>query len=169
MILYSMDNKYFYIALSVLFFLYFYNFHNGLSLDSNDWGNFGSYIGGLGSLVLSIMLFIHTKKIDKKHTEHENLVRKNNLLNHYNDFLSMYKRWYNIENTIETSTIYERGKDEYNDKKKERDELTSQLISKYTIVKYLSAQFNIELCPVNNNDINKMKIEISKGLKELTN
>lgn len=41
--------------LVLLFFIaiYLVKFHNGLSSDSEDWGDFGSYIGGISSLIFS--------------------------------------------------------------------------------------------------------------------
>ena len=40
-------------AILICIGIYFYIFHEGLSHHSNDWGNFGGYIGGVSALVLS--------------------------------------------------------------------------------------------------------------------
>ncbi len=41
------------IFIVIFLLLYFVIFHSGLSNNSNDWGNFGSYIGGISTLILS--------------------------------------------------------------------------------------------------------------------
>jgi hypothetical protein len=41
------------ILLAVSLFLYFYTIHGKLSKNSNDWSNFGSYIGGIVGTILS--------------------------------------------------------------------------------------------------------------------
>ncbi len=58
----------------VFVFLYFYKFHDGLSNKPDDWGNFGSYIGGIIGSILSginlIILIILTKQT-KEEQNHE--------------------------------------------------------------------------------------------------
>jgi hypothetical protein len=49
--------------------IYFSKFHNGLSGNSDDWGNFGDYIGGVGCLVLSYALLWFTYRADKREEE----------------------------------------------------------------------------------------------------
>lgn len=49
-------------VLTILLAMYFYIFHEGLSHDSNDWGNFGSYIGGVGSVIISAVAVIAANK-----------------------------------------------------------------------------------------------------------
>ena len=46
--------------------LYFSVFHDGFSNDSGNWGDFGSYIGGIGSLALPIAVFYYSYQADKR-------------------------------------------------------------------------------------------------------
>lgn len=41
------NNKWYVLLVVLLLGLYFYQFHGGLSSDSEKWDHFGSYIGGI--------------------------------------------------------------------------------------------------------------------------
>lgn len=45
--------------------VYFYQFHY-LSDDPNDWGAFGSYIGGVYSVFVAILVIMLTRSLEKK-------------------------------------------------------------------------------------------------------
>lgn len=60
--------KYFIIIIFLIFLLlslYFMKFHNGLSEDSNDWGNFGDYIGGVCSVIVAIFAILFSVKVSE--------------------------------------------------------------------------------------------------------
>lgn len=61
-----MVKKYFIILFLLIIFslsLYFIKFHNGLSENSNDWGNFGDYIGGVCSVIVAIFAILFSVKV----------------------------------------------------------------------------------------------------------
>lgn len=63
-----MVKKYFIILFLFIFLslsLYFMKFHNGLSEDSNDWGNFGDYIGGVCSVIVAIFAILFSVKVSE--------------------------------------------------------------------------------------------------------
>lgn len=68
-----------YLITSIIFILiplglYFIFFNNGFSSESSEWGNFGSYIGGVASAFLSfltILLIIRSFDFQQKNTQSE--------------------------------------------------------------------------------------------------
>lgn len=50
---------------------YFYTFHKGFSSDSQAWGSFGSYIGGVSTFVLSILAMIVSWNIHIRQEKHD--------------------------------------------------------------------------------------------------
>lgn len=64
-----------------LIVLYFTVFHAGFSTDSSDWGNFGSYVGGIISPILSfatIVFLIFQNRDQRKQFEEEIALQKKN-------------------------------------------------------------------------------------------
>ncbi|MFZ2170358.1 MAG: hypothetical protein WAW61_12055, partial [Methylococcaceae bacterium] len=52
----------------VIFGLYLFNFHYGLSINNDDWGTFGDYFGGILNPVIAVFvlyLVVETYKLQK--------------------------------------------------------------------------------------------------------
>ena len=90
---------------------YFSNFNDGFSGESNDWGNFGSYLSPITNVItISILILtlyiqrnenIQNKKIiEKQHNEHIDALKEQ--INHSEERLSILK----IEKEIELYTNY---------------------------------------------------------------
>ena len=103
--------KYTIIFILIFLSLYFMKFHECLSDKSDDWGNFGSYIGGIGSLILSMSVFHYTYKVEQRNN-------KIQLLKQIETLLSKIEQYDNILFRISNATISERGsKSNENDNK----------------------------------------------------
>ena len=65
-----------------IFTIYFCNFNNGISHDSNDWGNMGDFIGGILGPILSlfstilVVLTIRLSIENLKDTKNQNSIEK---------------------------------------------------------------------------------------------
>ncbi|MBQ6050136.1 MAG: hypothetical protein IJL35_06015 [Bacteroidaceae bacterium] len=76
--------------------LYIYVFHSGLSSNSNDWGNFGSYFGSVSSLVLSASILAYTYCVDSKQQRIMREERVIKLLVVVSESLSDLQMWYKL-------------------------------------------------------------------------
>ena len=58
----------------VLLAIYFYLFHGGFSMDSDDWGNFGDFFGGISVALLTAMnvyiFYRLTRQMNERTDEH---------------------------------------------------------------------------------------------------
>lgn len=59
------NNKWYVLLVFILLGLYFYKFHGKLSSESQDWGHFGSYIGGIFSAV-TLLSVLHGMQLERK-------------------------------------------------------------------------------------------------------
>lgn len=59
------NNKWYVLFVLVLLGVYFYQFHGGLSSDSEKWDHFGSYIGGIFSAV-TLLSVLHGMQLERK-------------------------------------------------------------------------------------------------------
>ncbi|MDG2942657.1 putative phage abortive infection protein [Exercitatus varius] len=59
------NNKWYVLLVLGLLGLYFYQFHGGLSSDSEKWDHFGSYIGGIFSAV-TLLSVLHGMQLERK-------------------------------------------------------------------------------------------------------
>lgn len=59
------NNKWYVLLVVLLLGLYFYQFHGGLSSDSEKWDHFGSYIGGIFSAV-TLLSVLHGMQLERK-------------------------------------------------------------------------------------------------------
>lgn len=100
------------ILLCALLSVYFIMFHSGLSEISNDWGNFGSYFGGVGSIALSISLFLYTYYSNKESGKIKEESRVLELLRYCIDLKARIHEYNIIKRDIALQSIYERGKPE---------------------------------------------------------
>ncbi|HFW4360438.1 TPA: hypothetical protein ACIBPO_003886, partial [Salmonella enterica subsp. enterica serovar Havana] len=75
---------------------YLYIFHEGFSHKSDDWGNFGSFMGGAVApflSVLSIVLVLRTIELTQKnHAEQLSQVTKEHNYNKFNDLCGFLER-----------------------------------------------------------------------------
>ncbi|EBM5746001.1 hypothetical protein D1298_02000 [Salmonella enterica] len=75
---------------------YLYIFHEGFSHKSDDWGNFGSFMGGAVApflSVLSIVLVLRTIELTQKnHSEQLSQVTKEHNYNKFNDLCGFLER-----------------------------------------------------------------------------
>jgi uncharacterized membrane protein len=86
--------------LTIIF--YFLNFHNGFSSNPSDWGDFGSYVGGVIGVVFScvnmFILIITLREQIKSHNEErirnekeKERMRKEIIIMQINEYISIYK------------------------------------------------------------------------------
>lgn len=59
------NNKWYVLLVALLLGLYFYQFHGGLSSNSEKWDHFGSYIGGIFSAV-TLLSVLHGMQLERK-------------------------------------------------------------------------------------------------------
>ena len=97
------------ILICAIFATYFYKFNNGLSKYSNDWGNFGDYIGGFSSLVFSFALFWFTYRADKREEATIQTSYEIELLKQIESTLIKIHKYEKIDKEINQANIYERG------------------------------------------------------------
>lgn len=108
--------KIIYIPISILVLLlifYFLVFNDKLSENSNDWGNFGSYIGGVGSLILSMFVFYYTYTVDKRAENEKQEEKRIQLLKQIQTLLSKIEQYNNLIYKSHNATLVERGKQSY--------------------------------------------------------
>lgn len=59
------NNKWYVLFVMGLLGLYFYQFHGGLSSESEKWDHFGSYVGGIFSAV-TLLSVLHGMQLERK-------------------------------------------------------------------------------------------------------
>ena len=104
--------KIIYFAIGFLFFfliLYLLVFHHGFSEHHEEWGSFGSYIGGIGGIILSCSIFYYTYLIDKEHRKTENNTQTLKLLEVVGESLTCIQRWKELSFKLATENTWDRG------------------------------------------------------------
>ena len=129
-------------AILVLFlflFIYVFVFHQGLSSNHEEWGSFGSYIGGIGGIILSCSIFYYTYLIDKEHRRAENNTKILKLLEVVGESLTCIQKWQELDEDLKNGDIYKRGQTKDQDlKKSERDRLAIKIWTNYKTTQVLT-------------------------------
>ena len=134
------------VLLSIALVLYMIVFHSGLSTNHEEWGSFGSYIGGIGGIVLSCSLFYYTYTIDKEHREMKKNTQVLKLIDVVGESLAYIEKWKNLNSNLNSESIYARGTDIYEQMKNERDQLEIKLWTNYKTTQVLANHlFKIDL------------------------
>jgi len=126
--------------LVILFFLiiYVFVFHNGLSSNHEEWGNFGSYIGGIGGIVLSCSIFYYTYLIDKEHRNTENNTQILKLLEVVGESLTCIQRWKELNFKLATENTFDRGMPLHEQMEYERKVLQMKIWTNYKSTQVLA-------------------------------
>ena len=127
----------------ILFFLFLYLlvFHHGFSEHNEEWGSFGSYIGGIGGIVLSFSLFYYTYTIDKDHKRTEKNAHTLKLIDVISESLTCIQKWQEIDRDIENGDVYERGQiKDQSIMRSERDKLVIKIWTNYKTAQVLANQ-----------------------------
>lgn len=138
-----MKTKYILIAAIFVLFLflltYIIVFHQGLSSNHEEWGSFGSYIGGIGGIILSCSIFYYTYLIDKEHRRTENNTKILKLLEVVGESLTCFQKWQELDEDLKNGDIYKRGQTKEQDQKKsERDRLAIKILTNYKTTQVLT-------------------------------
>lgn len=165
------NNKWYVLLVMGLLGLYFYQFHGGLSSESEKWDHFGSYVGGIFSAVtlLSVLhgMQLERKRFNEQRIEFENEKKEQEERRKKEDFertFFMMLEQHNLKlNTLGQETIDEiydeiisnhesfdslRNKIEIQEKSKIYSEINSYFLLLYRILKFISE--NSELNYKNN-------------------
>ena len=129
------------LAISVLFlfmFIYVVVFHQGLSSNHEEWGSFGSYIGGIGGIVLSCSIFYYTYLIDKEHKRSENNVQILKLLEVVGDSLTSIQRWKDLNFKLSNENTWDRGVVLHEQMEQERNKLQIRIWTNYKTTQVLA-------------------------------
>lgn len=97
------------LILSIFLITYIFVFHNGLSSNHEEWGSFGSYIGGIGGIILSCSILYYTYLIDKEHKSTEKTTQILKLIDVVGESLSYLRRWKELNFLLENGNVYDRG------------------------------------------------------------
>lgn len=97
------------LVLSLFLFIYMAVFHQGLSSNHEEWGSFGSFIGGIGGIVLSCSIFYYTYLIDKEHRKTENNTQILKLLDVVGESLTCIQRWKELNFRLANENTWDRG------------------------------------------------------------
>lgn len=138
-----MKTKYILIAATFVLFLFLFTyiivFHQGLSFNHEEWGSFGSYIGGIGGIVLSCSIFYYTYLIDKEHKRTENNTKILKLLEVVGESLTCIQKWQELDREIENGNVYDRGQiKDKNLMKSERDRLAIKIWTNFKTTQVLT-------------------------------
>lgn len=138
-----MKTKYILIAAIFVLFLflltYIIVFHQGFSSNHDEWGSFGSYIGGIGGIILSCSIFYYTYLIDKEHRRTENNTKILKLLEVVGESLTYIQKWQELDRDIENGNVYDRGQiKDQNLMKSERDRLAIKIWTNYKTTQVLT-------------------------------
>lgn len=165
------NNKWYVLLVMGLLGLYFYQFHGGLSSESEKWDHFGSYVGGIFSAVtlLSVLhgMQLERKRFNEQRIEFENEKKEQEERRKKEDFertFFMMLEQHNLKlNTLGQETIDEiydeiisnhesfdslRNKIEIQEKSKIYSEINSYFLLLYRILRFISE--NSELNYKNN-------------------
>lgn len=158
------NNKWYVLLVVLLLGLYFYQFHGGLSSDSEKWDHFGSYIGGIFSAVtlLSVLhgMQLERKRFNEQKEEFENDKRVLEERRRKEDFertFFMMLEQHNIKINIidsDVDEIYElilhnwdfshmRSRLESGDLSKQYANINSYFLNLYRILKFIYKNQNI--------------------------
>lgn len=140
--------------LSIIILCYFYIFHGELSHNSNDWGNFGSYIGGAGSVILSISIFYYTYSCDKRHQKEMNTQKLLNITNQISSIISNIYEYKNIENFLKNSTIYQRGLDNFLYTSNQAETILYKIKGQFKSLQIMAYSLSLSPKPIETKDIN---------------
>lgn len=135
------DKKLFFTAIVLLiisFVVYFFVFHNGLSDDHEKWASFGSYIGGIGSIIVSISLFYYTYTVDKN----RNRIERNNqilrLIEIVSESLILMNKWKKLSVDLSYTTEFENGDEKHSRMIEEKELLENQIWKNYKSTQILT-------------------------------
>lgn len=155
------NNKWYVLLVTGLLGIYFYQFHGGLSSESEKWDHFGSYVGGIFSAVtlLSVLhgMQLERKRFNEQKIEFENQKNEQEKRKRKEDFertFFMMLEQHNLKlNTLGQETIDEvydkiisnsesfdsqRNKIEIQEKSKIYSEINSYFLLLYRILKFIS-------------------------------
>ncbi len=159
------------IFLCALLSIYFIMFHSGLSEISDDWGNFGSYFGGVGSIALSISLFLYTYY---SNNESKRIKEESRVLELLRCCIELKDRIYEyniIKRNIALQSNFERGKPESEELHTRFDEAdhfihsTFDFIVAYSSLLYINHGVEIkDHCDVKT--INEVLLQIIENIKK---
>ena len=126
------------IVLSFFLIIYVAVFHHGLSSNHEEWCSFGSYIGGIGGIILSCSIFYYTYLIDKEHRRTENNTKILKLLEVVGESLTCFQKWQELDEDLNNGDIYKRGQKDQDQKKGERDRLAIKIWTNYKTTQVLT-------------------------------
>lgn len=66
------NNKWYFLLVAILLGVYFFQFHGGLSSNSEKWDHFGSYIGGIFSAI-TLLSVLHGMQLERKRFEEQKI------------------------------------------------------------------------------------------------
>lgn len=134
---------------------YFCNFHDGFSDDSDDWGNFGGYIGGIFGCILSIVTFYYTQSIDKREI-------RILLLRQIESILQTIQLYESKKAETNVASNYERGTKEYGVSCTEMQNIKASITASFIVVFALAKSYGI-----NDENIAIKDIQESYDIKEI--
>lgn len=125
----------------VLLFLILYVcvFHDGFSSNSQNWGDFGSYLGAVSSLLLAVTLFIYTYNIDKRKEEQKRKDDIINLLFVIGDVITMIDEYNSNDYEIKSMSNCERGEGKCKKIDDRNTELRPKIFSRFRIIVYIAS------------------------------
>ena len=127
------------LVLSLFLFIYVVIFHQGLSSNHEEWGSFGSYIGGIGGIILSCSIFYYTYLIDKEHRRTENNTKILKLLEIVGESLTCIQKWQELDGALNNGDIFKRGQTKDQDQmKSERERLAIKIMTNYKTTQLLT-------------------------------
>jgi len=126
-------------CLSVALFLYFIVFHSGLSDCHEEWGSFGSYIGGIGGIILSCSLFYYTYTIDKDHRKIEKNAKILKLIDVVGESFVCIQRLKDINYFFANENIFDRGISFHEQMENEKNNLVIKLWTNYKTTQVLAS------------------------------
>ena len=132
--------------------IYLFVFHQGLSNNHEEWGSFGSYIGGIGGIVLSCSLFYYTYTIDKDNKRTKNNTQVLKLLDVVGESLVLYKSWEALNVKLSDPSTFKGTHEQYMKEKEEREKLEIQLWINYKTTQVLAHH----IYGINVEDVDKM-------------
>ncbi len=126
------------LVLSLFLFIYVVIFHQGLSSNHEEWGSFGSYIGGIGGIILSCSIFYYTYLIDKEHKQTEKNTHILKLIEVVGESISFLQRWKDLNFILSNEGPFEKGVAVHEQMKKERDILQTRIWTNYKTTQVLA-------------------------------
>lgn len=127
------------IIILLLSIAFFFVFNSWLGCNHDKWGNFGTYIGGIGGIVLSCSLFYYTYTIDKEHKKTVKNTQVLKLIEVVGESLAYIERWKKHNSTLTTESVFNRGLDDHEKMKNERNQLEIRLWTNYKTTQVLAS------------------------------